>query len=122
MRTDKKAQTRVAFMTLLRALLIAALGAGIFSAPALAERPRDRNPQAQQAPQFAPNPNVMAMQQQAYAPPAPQQYAQQHFASDDSLSPAGIPGVGERPPWLMPVIVGGAALLVGSVLAFFLTR
>ena len=42
-------------MTLLRALLIAALGAGIFSAPALAERPRDRNPQAQQAP--APGPH-----------------------------------------------------------------
>ena len=35
-------------MTFYRNLLIAALGAGIFSAPALAERPRDRNPQMQQ--------------------------------------------------------------------------
>jgi hypothetical protein len=37
-------------MIFIRALLIAALGAGIFSAPALAERPRDRNPPMQQAP------------------------------------------------------------------------
>ncbi len=81
---------------------------------------------------FAPNANAMAMPppaymqqaQQAYAQPIPQAYSQQtsQFGNDESLRPAGIPGVGERPSWLMPVIVGGAALLVGSVLAFFLTR
>ena len=55
MRTDKTAQTSFAFRPLRRPVLIAALGAGISRAPALAARPRDRNPQAQQAP--APGPH-----------------------------------------------------------------
>lgn len=74
-----------------------------------------------------PPPPAQQQQQQAWAPPpqAPQPYVQNannSFAPDDMVA-AGIPGVGgARPAWLMPVIVGGAALLVGSALAFFLTR
>src|SRR4051794_17074365 len=39
--------TRVVFMTILRTLLAAVVAAGLTSAPALAERPRDRQPRAE---------------------------------------------------------------------------
>ncbi|MEO8800280.1 MAG: serine/threonine-protein kinase [Polyangiaceae bacterium] len=43
--------------------------------------------------------------------------------AQDDLMPAGIPGVGgNRPTWVMALVVGSAALVVGGVIAFLATR
>ncbi|MGH7284746.1 MAG: serine/threonine protein kinase [Polyangiaceae bacterium] len=129
---DHKAWASTPQQELAKGIQAAAVATRARPAPQRFEAAADPFAAPSPQPQFAPNPNVMAMQSQGYGPSVPQAYAQpiaqtysqqpSHFSNDDSLRPAGLPGVGERPPWLMPVIVGGAALLVGSVLAFFLTR
>lgn len=53
-----------------------------------------------------------------------QQSMQHQQARHDDVQPAGIPGLGSggRPPWLIPLAVGLAALVVGCGLVIFLTR
>ncbi|MBN9164169.1 MAG: hypothetical protein BGO98_49445 [Myxococcales bacterium 68-20] len=53
-----------------------------------------------------------------------QQSMQHQQGRHDDVQPAGIPGldVGGRPPWLIPLAVGLAALVVGGGLVVLLTR
>lgn len=57
-------------------------------------------------------------------PPANTGYGGQGAARPmDSYEPTGIPGIdGGRPAWLIPVLVGVAALVVGGGLAIFFAR
>ncbi|HEX7663312.1 MAG TPA: serine/threonine-protein kinase [Polyangiaceae bacterium] len=71
-----------------------------------------------QQPTFQQNVNPLDQTRAAY----PQQPNAMASAQDD-FAAAGIPGVGgNRPGWVMPVIVGSAALVVGGVIAFLATR
>jgi eukaryotic-like serine/threonine-protein kinase len=71
---------------------------------------------------YAPSANA-PVQQPSHPYGQGQLHAQpsEHRAADE---PMGIPGLGggSRPPWLVPVIVGVAALVVGGGLAILLAR
>lgn len=58
----------------------------------------------------------------ANAPPPAMQHSQPHFHDDGGDMPAGIPGSSGRPAWLVPVVVGVAALVVGGGIAFLALR
>jgi serine/threonine protein kinase len=60
--------------------------------------------------------------QQAYGANGPVQFAQNADAPMTQESTDTIPGLEPRAPWVLPVVVGGAALLVGGLLALVLTR
>ena len=84
-------------------------------APPLQQEPSQPQYPAAPPPQAAPSHPYMQGQ------------AMQHRASSahDDGSIAGIPGLGGaggRPPWLIPVVVGIAALVVGGGLAIVLAR
>jgi tRNA A-37 threonylcarbamoyl transferase component Bud32 len=66
-------------------------------------------PQSQQSPPMS-----------AQVPPAQPPLQPTNFANDDI--PMGVPGTGGRPPWLIPVIVGVAALVLGGGLVMALAR
>jgi serine/threonine-protein kinase len=61
---------------------------------------------------------------QGYVPPAQQSYPQAQAAATYEEPVMGVPGLNgsARPPWLIPVVVGVAALVVGGGLAILLAR
>jgi serine/threonine-protein kinase len=85
-----------------------------FAAPTMASGPSGTSPMA----------HPMAQHQQPTAPSHPYMHGQQQLQTrahgDD---PLGIPGLGSgRPPWLIPVVIGIAALVVGGGIAILLAR
>jgi serine/threonine-protein kinase len=90
----------------------AVVAADPFAAPAQQQRPMQGQP--------------MQLPQQHYAPQgyAAQPYAGQPYGvqpgggappmADEPLYGTGVPGLGQRPGWLVPLLVGVAALVVGG--------
>jgi serine/threonine protein kinase len=60
--------------------------------------------------------------QHAYGANGPVQFAQNPNAPMTQEAPQMIPGLAPRAPWVLPVLVGGAALFIGGLLALVLTR
>jgi serine/threonine protein kinase len=118
----------------------------IQAASASVMRPRAQAPQAQVLdfaadPFAAPQQQQQQMQQpymQQQQMQQPQQFQQQPYPNQAGTAPAQymqnannpysedpdalIPGLQQRPPWVLPVVVGSAALLIGGLLALVLTR
>ncbi len=138
-------QSRAAAPALLEA------AADPFASPPAQQQPQQPQQQQQQPQQpFQQQAHQQPFQQQQQQQPAFQQqqpqmqqpqYAQQNVEpleptrpaypqssnamarAQDDLMPAGIPGVGgNRPTWVMAVVVGSAALIVGGVIAFLASR
>jgi len=91
-----------------------------FAAP---QGQQQQQQQQSQPPQF----NQYQHPQQAYGANGPVQFAQNSerpptgFSNDDGET-AIIPGMSQRPGWVLPLVVGGTALVVGGLLALVLSR